>query len=379
MRSTRYMRSTRILTLITALLLVAAACGDSDEGGSATTDEGGSATTAATTTTTQPGATTTQAPDTTTTTEPVELEKVGVMLDWLPGAVHLPFWAAKANGYFEEQGLDVELIPGKGSSAAAQGVAAGVEYFGFADSAAVAAVIAQDGEIRMVGVLLQNAPWSIDYFCDSGIETPADLEGKTIAGASWTANWFFLGALLNQFDLEFGPDVTQLIVDPAAQNIAVFEGLADARVAIAYDRGFAIQAERETGREACTLLYTDFGVEVLGHGLVTQSATIESNPDLVRRFVTAWVQGIEAAVADPTSARQAMQAVHPEVTDEEVDLAWPFITQVLHTNQSQGEPYGWMSPVDWANTLDQWVEFGIVEERLDPDSTYFTNEFIPTG
>ncbi|RVA21481.1 hypothetical protein EN935_31710, partial [Mesorhizobium sp. M7D.F.Ca.US.004.03.1.1] len=45
-----------------------------------------------------------------------ELEKVSVRLDWLPGADHAALYLAKERGYYKDGGLDVEILPGQGST-----------------------------------------------------------------------------------------------------------------------------------------------------------------------------------------------------------------------------------------------------------------------
>ena len=60
-----------------------------------------------------------------------ELKKVSFTLDWLFQGASAGFLIAKEKGYFSDGGLDVSIIPGKGSGTTAQLVAAKATLIGF--------------------------------------------------------------------------------------------------------------------------------------------------------------------------------------------------------------------------------------------------------
>src|SRR5882757_4543782 len=70
-------------------------------------------------------------------------EIVSVRLSYTPFAAHIPIYVAKAKGYYEQAGLDVQILPGRGSTFAAMTVGAAKEEFGVSDAAAVLAARAK--------------------------------------------------------------------------------------------------------------------------------------------------------------------------------------------------------------------------------------------
>ena len=71
----------------------------------------------------------TAAPEDTEDPNTAELEQITVVLDWYPNPNHTGLYVAEANGYFAEQGLDVEIVQ-PGDNYALQLVAAGQAEFG---------------------------------------------------------------------------------------------------------------------------------------------------------------------------------------------------------------------------------------------------------
>src|SRR5579863_4219846 len=83
-------------------------------------------------------------------------DSVSVRLSYTPFAAHIPVYVAKAKGYYDAAGLDVQILPGRGSTFAAMTVGAGKEEFGISDAAAVLAARAKGVPIIAVANLQQD-------------------------------------------------------------------------------------------------------------------------------------------------------------------------------------------------------------------------------
>src|ERR1043165_1220033 len=64
-------------------------------------------------------------------------QKVDFILNWVPGGDHAPYYYAKKMGWYQKEGIDLTLEPGKGSALATQKVGAGANPVGLADMAGV--------------------------------------------------------------------------------------------------------------------------------------------------------------------------------------------------------------------------------------------------
>ncbi|MEX1043927.1 MAG: ABC transporter substrate-binding protein, partial [Acidimicrobiia bacterium] len=102
------MRKRKWLVLLAVLAMTVAACGDGDD--VAEPDAG----------------------DTDTTEAPAELTPVKVQLQWFAQAQFAGYYAAVAEGFYEEEGLDVTILEGAVDIVPQQVVATGGAEFGLA-------------------------------------------------------------------------------------------------------------------------------------------------------------------------------------------------------------------------------------------------------
>ena len=77
--------------------------------------------------------------------------------------------------------------------------------------------------------------------------------------------------------------------------------------------GEPLLAKSAAPKQIFALSYADAGLDLYGNGIIASDATIKSNPDLVRRFVAATMQGLKDAIADPREAGAIMNKHHREV------------------------------------------------------------------
>ncbi len=304
---------------------------------------------------------------------PQTSKKVSFILDYLPGAVHLGFYAAQANGYYKDAGLDVEIVPGRGSLVASQQVATGAATLGFADFSAVANGVASGQHVKMVAGMLQRGTHGISFLCSAGIKTPRDLNGKRIATIAGEASFLLLVALLAKNGLK-ETDVIRLVVDPSATTSTVLSGKADARTTVTYDQGLQIEAAK-VGKQGCSMAFADFGIVTMGHGIIASASLIASDPDLITRFVAASVRGWQYAIDNPDRARALMLGLAKDADEQLVRTGWPVIPPTLHTNRTKDRPLGFVATEDIDETLTLLKNTGIISQRLAANQ-YFTNQFI---
>src|SRR5690606_9492410 len=106
--------------------------------------------------------------------------KVTLHLDWLINGFYAPFFTALEKGWYKEAGLDVKIVPGKGSFDAVRSVGAGNAEFGFANSTVMVKAAADGLPVLAVAVLVQDWIGGIASLGEPGIQKPKDLEGKTL-------------------------------------------------------------------------------------------------------------------------------------------------------------------------------------------------------
>lgn len=108
-------------------------------------------------------------------------EKVSIMLDWYPNAVHSFLYVAEEKGYFEEEGIEVDIQFPANPTDPIQMAAAGKTTMGitYQPDILIAHAEQQIG-IKAVGALVRSPLNHVAFLADSGIQSPKDLEGKTV-------------------------------------------------------------------------------------------------------------------------------------------------------------------------------------------------------
>ncbi len=108
------------------------------------------------------------------------LQKATLRLDWTALGYHAPFYLGVARRYYQDAGLDLAILEGKGSPAVASLVGNGSDDFGFADASTVAQLISQGLPEKVVMGIFQKSTLALYFPADRGIKSPADIRGKRI-------------------------------------------------------------------------------------------------------------------------------------------------------------------------------------------------------
>lgn len=303
-----------------------------------------------------------------------ELTPVTLMLNWYPYGEHAPFYYGVEEGIFEEHGIDLEIQAGQGSTKTAQAVGQKQVDFGWADTPPVLSNIDSGVPIKSVGVFLQTTPSAVQVFADSGIETAADLKGKTIAVSAGDAPTTTFPLFLEAEGLSES-DVTEQNLDAAGKIAALLSGQVDGLIGFAHDQGPTIADQ--SGKEMRYLRYSDAGLNFYSNGLVANTSMIDSDPELVQAMVDATAAAFEAAVDNPEEAAASMDGKDPQMPNKEVLTGqWEETINLLWTSSTEGERPGTNSEEDWQNTIDVLSEAGLVEEGGTVDD-YFDSSFAP--
>jgi NitT/TauT family transport system substrate-binding protein len=305
-----------------------------------------------------------------------QLIKVSLRLDFFFSETHAGWFAAKDRGYFEKEGLDVDIRQGQGSGITVQQVAAGNEMFGWASATAMTQQVAQGADVIAVGSPRQVSDAGIGYWPDSGISQPRDLEGKTclMTASGFTAILFPVWAAKIGLNLD---RVNQRVLD-AATTSSLF----------AAHRGDCIESSTAgikrfapvNGVRPAVFLYADDGVNAGGSAIIANSRQVRANPGLVTKFVRATLQGWIWACANPRRAVTLARTHFPPPAydfDTGVEL-WKATCDLRQSEAAKGRPLGWMALSDWQNIvklLQTSPQLGLTK-NAPPPKTLFTNLFV---
>jgi NitT/TauT family transport system substrate-binding protein len=208
-------------------------------------------------------------------------------------------WVALEKGYFRDAGFDVKIVPGAGSVAVAQAIAAGSVDFGPADVAAVALARAESGvTVKVVALIQQNTMAAFLALKSSGITKPTDLAGKTFADTPGST----VAVLLPLYAKRAGFDASSVKFVPSSPQ-ALASLLVAKRVDAVGQFTVGIPTFRAaTGQEVVSLPYAKVVPGLVGLGLLASDKMIKERPGDVKKFTAALLKGERWAIDNPGAA-----------------------------------------------------------------------------
>ena len=118
-----------------------------------------------------------------------KLTDITFSLDFITLGRHAPFYVAIDKGYYKEEGLNVNIIPAKGTAQGIQNVESGIAQIGFTDIASLVVARAEGSTVKAVAVIYQKAPFCF-FSLDPGANVTKlkDFEGLNIKVNEATAH-----------------------------------------------------------------------------------------------------------------------------------------------------------------------------------------------
>jgi NitT/TauT family transport system substrate-binding protein len=296
-------------------------------------------------------------------------------LDWVFQGPNAGFMVAHEKGFYADAGLNVDIGPGKGSGSTAQLVASKATQFGFSDGYVVGNSVSKGLSIKTVAGIYRRNPTAIVVLADSGINTPKDLEGKSVALTPGSAQFQQWPAFAKGCGID-GDKVRVVSIDPAGTPPALITGQVQAIGGFA--QGQVPTVEIRGNKKVRVFYYADCGVNAVSNGIVVHTDLIKEDPALIKAFVAASLKGFLHARQHPDELVAAVKKFSPTVdeaiTRREAELSW----NTWVTPNTVGRPLGWMAEKDWAQTIDVLKQYGGVTSPLEPVALY-TNDFVPSG
>jgi NitT/TauT family transport system substrate-binding protein len=283
-------------------------------------------------------------------------DKVILMLNWYTYSEHAPFYLGKEKGFFDAEGIDLDIQEGRGSAVTVQAVAAGSATFGYVDVPTMIKAAAKGAPVKAVGVALQTSAMSVMGFTDKNIKTPKDIIGKTVAitpGDSLVQIWpLFLkkaGLQETQFKTVAGDAQTKLN--------AVINGQADLLLGYVMDQNIKLQDAAHKG--VTPIRFADYGVNMISSGIIANKETLSGKADMVKRFMRAATKSLEAAEKDPEAAVAATLKAQPKSGQPDTMLIGVKLTTALyHTDETKSLRPFRVTMKNVNESLDLLVQYG---------------------
>lgn len=234
-----------------------------------------------------------------------------VGLGYIPSVQFAQFYRADRQGYYRAAGLDVTFQHNIDPDLITL-IGQGAVDVGMADGTSVIPAAAQGIPVRYAASIYARFPSVVVARADAGIETAADLAGRTLGTPGrFGSSWIMLQALLGSAGLT--PDDLDITLYPDfGQAVALREGQVEAATGFANNEPVQLDL---AGVET-KVLRVDEITPLPGPGLTVGAGTLAEKGDALRAFVAATLRAMREISAEPELGLEDAIAAVPELADD---------------------------------------------------------------
>ena len=289
-------------------------------------------------------------------------------LGYIPNIQFAPIYVAIDKGYFLDAGFDVQLEYGNEADAIAL-IGAGEQTFAIASGEQILLARAQGLPVTYVAAWYGEYPVGVVSLSDQKIRVPENLRGVTVGlPGLYGANYIGLIALLNAGGLT--QDDATLLSIGFNQVEAIVTGQVDSAAIYLANEPVVL---RSLGYEVDVVRVADY-LQLVSNGLVTNEETVEDNPEMVKAFIGAMLQGIADTTENPIEAYEISKKYVENLAEADTDLQRKILAESIDLWQT--DRLGYTEPAGWINMQQVLLDMGLLTEPLDLDKA-FTNALLP--
>ncbi|WP_282153603.1 ABC transporter substrate-binding protein [Ruegeria atlantica] len=244
-------------------------------------------------------------------------DKMTVLLDWFVNPDHGPIIVAQENGYFADEGLEIEIVPPADPSAPPRLVAAGQADLAVSYQPQLHLQIHEGLPLKRVGTLVATPLNCLLVLQDGPIKTLADLKGKKIGFSVAGVEEAVLGAMLNAHDVAL--DDIEMVNVNFSLSPSLMTGQVDA--VIGAFRNFELNQMDIEGVAGRCFYIEEEGVPSYDE-LIYVANPDTMDADKVARFLAATEKATQFIVNNPEKSWEIFAATSPELQDELNARAW---------------------------------------------------------
>jgi len=298
------------------------------------------------------------------------LTNLKLRLDWRPAGNVSPFYLGNTKGFYKEQGINIDIIPGAGSSDTLKQVGAGAVNVGLVDALVVLQGVEQRLPVTSIAVYFQRTPIVIISPKAKPITDPKQLAGKVRLGVKKGTSYYqALTAVLAANNMTMD-QLTLVDIGFTVQPLLV--GQVDAMMGYSMNEPLAAE---DAGMPVHVLPVSEIGVKSYGTAIIVNSTFMKANPKVVEGFLHATLKSIEESIANPQSAIAALKAAVSEMKPEHELKVLERTVPYWKSAGSEPSKIGMQTTQRWVETIDVAHRLHVIEKAVAPEAV-FTNAYL---
>jgi NitT/TauT family transport system substrate-binding protein len=300
-----------------------------------------------------------------------KMSAIRLPVGYIPNVQFAPLYIALDKGFYEDEGLQVEMDYNMETDSVAL-VGAGELQFAIVSGEQVLLGRAQGLPVVYVMPWYDGYPVGVVSLADQGITEPQDLAGKTVGlPGLYGANYIGFIALLDAVGLEESDVIIESIGYTQVESLA--NGLVDAASIYVANEPNKLRSE---GYDVDVLDVSDY-LPLVGNGMITSEKVIAEQPELVGAMVRATQRSIQYAAAHPDEAFEICKKYVEnldELSEEELQVQKQVLADSIDLWQ--------LTPLEYADMMEAWenmqhllLQMDLMENAQDLTQV-FSSDFI---
>lgn len=290
-------------------------------------------------------------------------QKVQLRLDWKPGGQHTPFYYAKDRGYYAQEGIDLAIIPGSGSSDSVKQLGTRSVDVAIVDALVLVQAAEQRVPVKAIAVYYQRTPIVLMSPKGKPVSSVQQLTGDVKVGAGkGSAVYQGLVAMLAASNIK--PEQIKMVdVGFGVQPLLVKQ--VDALMGFSNVQPIELESANFPIHE---MSIADHGVNAYGLTIASNDDTIAKRPQVLAGFLRATKKAVQELGG---GARQAgVEAVVKSAPEISAAREMKALERTFPLWSGQGAEFGAQNDAGWKNTITVAQRVGLVEKAPVPSAVY---------
>ena len=297
-------------------------------------------------------------------------------LDFIVLGRHAPFYVAIDKGFYKDEGLNVNIVPAKGTAQGIQNVEAGIAQIGFTDIASLVVARAEGATVKAVAVIYQKAPFCF-FSLDPGanVKSVKDFVGLKVGSNSGSYITNIARAMMRKEGLD--PNTLQMeSIEPSARIAMLATRKIPAIDFFIITKPAMERAVKDA--KVTTFLFADHGLDLYSNGIGAKESFLKENPETVKAFVRATLKGYQYAFKNKSEAADIVQkyakALNKDITVEELAI----VEDLTVTPDVKKNGIGSFTPERMAASVAWMAENGgFPPEKAPKPTDVYATGFLP--
>jgi putative hydroxymethylpyrimidine transport system substrate-binding protein len=296
-----------------------------------------------------------------------KLQKVSLMLDWYPNAVHSFLYVAIEKGYFNEQGLDVDIQMPADTNDPLRLVAADKIDMAISYQPQVLVARGEDIPVQSFAAIVRHPLNQLMVPTDGPIQFPKDLTGKTIGYPAIPLDEAIIQTMMESD----GGDVKKVkMVDVGWDLIPAMATKKTDALMGGFINHEKLLLEKE-GHPMRALNPADYGVpDYYELVLVASEKGLKAKPEVFKKFIAAITKGQKFVVDHPVEGLSILMGHEEKTSPLEKDIETKSLEILLPLMDAKDKPFGFQDKETWEQVAEWLKSTKMIKQEVNAKDAF---------